>query len=182
MELARPAATCFRTRCSKSSLHQRGLVVERITHLFQPGIRPYPAQPAIPIPFPFPLSLAPGAPQLLQLVSPALPVGRSAIPRAWMVLVASQRITSACDSAQLVGGELGPGCDRDRGRRPWARLRWPCLSMARTEREQGSAVSGERPGGAHRSRWLAAALREAPSCGPSSARCWTVAAAGGSLN
>ena len=66
-----------------------------------------PAQPAIPIPIP----TEPGARrlQLLQLVSPALPVGAFSYSEGLEVLVQAQRITSAGDLRSWLEAELDRG-------------------------------------------------------------------------
>jgi len=120
-----------------------------------------PAQPAIPIPIPIPTEPGARRLQLLQLVSPALPVGASAIPRAWRCWCKPNGSPALAICA--AGWRPSSTGVRSRSRRrPWARCRWPCVDGATGEREQDrlSAASAQAEL-IDLDGWLLA-LREAP--------------------
>jgi len=155
---------CFRTRLLEELAAQRGLVVERITAPFQPERRLCQRnQPFLPIP-----STEPGArppAKLLQLVSPALAGGGvQSIFRGPGGAGASQRITSAWRSAQLVGS---------RARRGAIAIEAAALAVAgglRSMRdgELRDRLSARAPkAAAHRSRcWLLPCAKRRGAAGP----------------
>jgi len=156
---------------ARELLHQRGLVVERSPPTVQPRIGAYCQPTSIPISNShFPTEPGPGACSCCQAAQPGpCRVGAFSLFEGLRCWCKPQRITSAGDLRIWVGGRA-----RNRGanirdlRRGPGPLQVALPSMARGEREPRSAVSGERPGGAHRSRWLAAGpARSAGSCGPS---------------
>jgi len=169
--------SCRRASCAllqdsvlEELLHQRGLVVERITAPFSPKSGAMPAATShSPFPIPIPLSL--GARPACKLLA-----SWSARPCRWRAfsysrglefVVQAQRITQRWRSAQLVGGRA------DRGAIAIERRAWPVAggpaSMARTGSVSKiglSAASRPRRSSSIFDGWLLALRRSAGAAGP----------------